>query len=194
MKIIIPYHPRNWARLFHNSIKRWLVIIICRRAGKTTAVLNHLQRDCLKTQDSRFAYIAPTYKMAKRIAWDMIKKYADIIPKIEYNEAELTIKYTNGSKLYLLGSENVDSLRGIALWGAAFDEYAQHPLNLFSEVISKCLADHLGYAIFCGTPKGKGLFHQTYKSAIKSPNEWLVIYKTIDDLLKEETGEAIDNL
>ncbi len=194
VEITIPYHPRNWAKPFHESLKRWIVIIICRRAGKTTGVLNHLQRDCLKIKESKYAYIAPSYKMAKRIAWDIAKKISRDIPGKEYNEAELTIKYPNGSKLYLLGSENVDSLRGMALWGVAFDEYAQHPFNLFSEVISKCLADHLGYAIFCGTPKGKGLFYQTYKIALAHPEEWTLIFKTIDNLLEEETGETINNL
>ena len=190
----IDYKPRNWADQFHNSLKRWIVIIICRRAGKTTAVLNHLQKGCAGIRDSKFAYIAPSYKMAKRIAWDIVKSISRDIPGKEYNEAELTIKYPNGSKLYLLGSENVDSLRGMSLWGVAFDEYAQHPQNLFSEVISKCLADHLGYAIFVGTPKGKGLLYQTYKTALAGPEKWTVIYKTIDDLLREEEGETINNL
>jgi len=194
MEIEIDYHPRNWAKIFHETKKRWIVIVVCRRAGKTTGVLNHLQRNCLKIKESRFAYIAPTYRMAKRIAWDIAKHIAKEIPGIEFNEAELIVKYPNGSKLYLLGSENVDSLRGIALWGVAFDEYAQHPFNLFSEIISKCLADHLGYAIFLGTPKGKGLFYQTYQTAIKNENDWCVIFKTIDNLLKEEEGQTIDNL
>ena len=193
-EIEIPYKPRNWAKKFHETAKRWIVVIVCRRAGKTTASLNHLQRDCLRIKNSRFAYIAPTYKMAKRIAWDIVKEISGVIPSIKYNEVDLTVIYPNGSKLYLLGSENVDSLRGIALWGVVFDEYAQHPFNLFSEVISKCLADHLGYAIFVGTPKGKGLFYDTYKNAIRNTEQWLTIFKTIDNLLEEEVGETINNL
>lgn len=192
--ITIPYKPRNWSKLFHETEKRWVVIIVCRRAGKTTAALNHLQRDCSRIPNSRFAYISPTYKMSKRIAWDIVKEISRVIPGIDYNEAELTVKYPNGSKLYLLGSENVDSLRGLALWGVVFDEYAQHPLNLFSEVISKCLADNLGYAIFVGTPKGKGLLYETYQIALKNEKEWFVIFETIDGLLEKESGQTIDNL
>jgi hypothetical protein len=50
----------------------------------------------------------------------------------------------------------------MALWGVGFDEYSQQPSNIFSEIISKALADHLGYAIFFGTPKGENEFHRIY--------------------------------
>jgi phage terminase large subunit len=192
-QIIIPYAPRNWAKELHNSIIRWIVLVLHRRAGKTTAVLNHLQRDCLKISESQFAYIGPTYKQAKRVAWDIIKKYSRDIPGIDYNESELTVKYPNGSKLILVGSDNPDSLRGLALWGVGFDEYSQQPSNIFSEIISKCLADHLGYAIFFGTPKGKNEFHRIYQAALNNP-EWTAILKTIDDSLRDEKGETIENL
>lgn len=155
--------------------------------------MNHLQRDCLRVKESQYGFIAPTYKQAKRIAWDMAKKMARNIPSVQFNESELIVKYPNGSKLFLAGSDNPDSLRGIALWGVGFDEYPQQPSNIFSEIISKCLADHLGYAIFFGTPKGKNEFHRIYKNALNNP-EWTVVFKTIDDSLRDETGETIDNL
>lgn len=193
MEIIIDYKPRKWAEILHNAKTRWFVMILHRRAGKTTAVLNHLQRDCIRISKSQFAYIGPTYKQTKRIAWEILKLYSRDIPGIEYNESELTVKYPNGSRLFLAGSENIDALRGIALWGVGFDEYPQQPSNIFSEVISKCLADHLGYAIFFGTPKGKEQLWKTWKNAQDNP-DWTVIFKTIDDSLKEESGETIDNL
>lgn len=192
-QIIIPYSPRNWAKELHNSLKRWIVLVLHRRAGKTTAVLNHLQRDCLKVPKSQYAYIGPTYKQSKRIAWDIIKSISFQIPKIGYNEAELTVKYPNGSKLFLAGSENVDSLRGIPLWGGCQDEASLQPSNLFSEVISKCLADHLGYWIWLGTPKGKNEFFRTYQNALNNP-DWTCLFKTIDDSLRDEQGETIRNL
>jgi hypothetical protein len=193
MEVEIDYKPRNWAKTLHDSTKRWMVMVLHRRAGKTTAVINHLQRDAIRVKGSIYAYIAPTYKQAKRIAWDIAKNIARPIPGVEFNEAELTIKYPNGSKIYLLGSENIDALRGMALWGGGQDEAPQHPPTLFSEVVSKCLADHLGYWIFFGTPKGKGYFYQIYKNSL-SDERWTCIFKTIDDSLKEEEGETIQNL
>lgn len=193
MEIVVDYEPRRWAEKLHASVKRWILLVLHRRAGKTTAVLNHLQRDCIRIPNAQFAYIGPTYKQAKRVAWDIVKKISNDIPGVLYNESELTVRYPNGSKLILVGSDNPDSLRGLALWGVGFDEYSQQPSNIFSEIISKALADHLGYAIFFGTPKGKNEFHRIYKAALKS-DKWLVVSRTIDDSLRDEVGDTIQNL
>lgn len=193
MVITIPYKPRVWAETLHSSLKRWVCLVLHRRAGKTTAVLNHLQRDCIRTPDAQFAYIGPTYKQSKFVAWDIAKRISREIPGVQYNESELTIKYPNGSKLILVGSDNPDSLRGLALWGVGFDEYSQQPSNIFSEIISKALADHLGYAIFFGTPKGKNEFYRIHQSAKDNP-DWTVVFRTIDDSLRDEEGETINNL
>ena len=191
--ITIPYYPRRWAEQLHESVKRWIVLVLHRRAGKTTAVLNHLQRDCLRIKGAQFAYIGPTYKQSKFVAWDIAKQISQDIPGVQYNVSDLTILYPNASKLILVGSDNPDSLRGLALWGVGFDEYSQQPSNIFSEIISKALADHLGYAIFFGTPKGKNEFYRLYNTAQTSP-EWTTVFKTIDDSLKDEQGETINNL
>ena len=171
-KIIrIPYSPRIWSKELHNKKKRWNVIVAHRRSGKTTATLNHLQRDALIVPNSRYAYIAPTYKQAKNIAWDIIKHYSQPIPSIDYNESELTVKYPNGSKITLYGADNPDSLRGIGLWGVVFDEYSQQPSNIFSEIIRPALSDHQGYGIWIGTPKGKNDFYRLFEKA-KQDEGW----------------------
>jgi phage terminase large subunit len=192
-KVYIPYTPRNWARLLHNSLVRWVVLVIHRRGGKTTAALNHLVRDCMLNNKTRYAYVAPTFKQAKRIVWGMVKEYTAVIPNIKYNESELRVIFPNNSELMIVGSDNPDSLRGIGLWGVFLDEYPLQSPVVFTEIITKCLADHLGYCIFGGTPKGKGHFFKVFQVAQTDP-EWCVVYKTIDDSLREEKGETINNL
>lgn len=192
--IEIPYKPRKWATDFHASVKRWIILVLHRRAGKTTAILNHLQRDAIKVPKSQYAFIAPTYKQAKRIAWEILKEISRGIPGTEPNESELIMKYPNGSRIFLAGSENVDALRGIPLWGGGQDESAQQPSNLFSEVISKCLADHLGYWIWAGTPQGKNQFYRTYQVGLSNPNDYTVVFRNIDNSLKDEQGVTIENL
>ena len=191
-EILIPYKPRKWTELLHNSDKRWKVIVCHRRAGKTVASLNHIQRDALTIKNSRFAYIAPTYKQAKNIAWDIIKDYARKIPNTQFNEAELRVDYPNGSRITLYGADNPDSLRGVGLWGVVFDEYSQQPSNIFSEIIRPALADHSGYAIWIGTPKGKNDFWQLYNKA-KEDEAWLAMFQTVEDtkeLPEEELEDA----
>jgi len=65
--------------------ERWRIVVAHRRAGKTLFALMELQgkengRGCLNIEEGRFAYIAPTYKQAKHIAWDLIKKFSYMIP------------------------------------------------------------------------------------------------------------------
>jgi hypothetical protein len=63
MSVRIPYCPRNWARPFHAAPQRWTALVLHRRAGKTTAVLNHHQR----ASSSR----SPTFRATRRFwsAW-----------------------------------------------------------------------------------------------------------------------------
>lgn len=180
MEIIIPYKPRDWAKQLHDSDKRWKVLVIHRRAGKTVSSLNHLQRDALQIPNSRFAYIAPTYKQAKMIAWDIIKEYSRPIPGIKYNESELRVDYPNGARIQLFGADNPDSLRGLALWGVVFDEYSQQPSSIFPEIIRPALADNKGYAIWIGTPKGHNSFYDLYQTA-QQDDKWLGLMLTVED-------------
>jgi len=181
MNYEVDYKPRRWALdHLHNDKNRWKVLVIHRRAGKTTACLNHLQRDALKIENSRWAFIAPTYRQAKLIAWDIIKNAARPIPGIEFNEVELTVKYPNGSKLSLYGADNPDSLRGLGLWGVVFDEYSQQPSNIFTEVIRPALADHQGYAIWIGTPQGRNEFYRLWETGKETEN-WHSTLLTVED-------------
>lgn len=185
-RITIPYNPRNWATQFHDCGKRWIVLVLHRRAGKTVACINHLIRDAVKIQGAKFAYIAPTYKQAKSVAWDYLKQFSRPIPGIKINESELRIDYPNGSRITLYGADNPDSLRGIALWGVVFDEYSQQPSNIFSEIIRPALADHQGYAIWIGTPKGKNEFWRLYEGLDYEGkkrddlDKWLRLLLTVD--------------
>lgn len=126
------------------------------------------------------------------IAWDMMKKYSRVIPGIKYNESELTVTYPNGSKIRLLGADNPDSLRGIALWGVVFDEYSQQPSSIFPEIVRPALADNKGYAIWIGTPKGHNNFYDLYELSLKDDN-WMGMLLTVKDtnvLDDEEVEDA----
>jgi phage terminase large subunit len=177
---IIIYTPRAWAIKFHNSDKRWKVILNHRRSGKTVSSINHLIRDAMRIPQSKWAYIEPTYRQSKDIVWDILKHYAGKVDGVIFNEGELRADFANGSRIRLYGADNPDSLRGIGLWGVIFDEYSQQPSNIFTEIIRPALADHKGYAIWIGTPKGKNDFYRLYQHAI-SDSDWLGMLLTVDD-------------
>lgn len=218
-RIEIDYKPRKWARAFHASYKRWMALVLHRRAGKTTGVIHHHQRaatndawerrrllatwadaraeglDLPDLTDAhlttllrgrRYAHILPTLKQAKLTAWDMLKYAASFVPGAKTNESELRIDYPNGSRVQLFGADNIDALRGIHLSGLSLDEYGQHPPGIFSEVLSKALADHLGYCIWAGTIRGKNQLYQAYEAGRKNPETWFTLWQDIDVSLETE--------
>ena len=95
--IEIPYEPRPLQMSLHNEmqVKRWGVVVCHRRFGKTVWAINHLLRDALVSGKSnpRYAYMAPTYRQAKNVAWDYIKHFAGGIPNVKFHETELGVIY-----------------------------------------------------------------------------------------------------
>ena len=95
MNIKIPYTPRKHQSYLHQQINkhRWSVLVCHRRFGKTVCMINHLIKSALMCphKNPRFAYIAPTFKQAKSIAWDYMKQFTDKIPSTKFNETELRV-------------------------------------------------------------------------------------------------------
>lgn len=175
----IPYEPRPLQAEYHNRTQRFAVLVCHRRFGKTVAAINDLIRDCLicPHPDPRVAYIAPTYKQAKNIAWDYAQKYTRPIPGVEVNQAELRVDLPNGGRLRLFGADNPDSLRGIYLDAVVIDEYAQISQRLWQEIILPTLADRQGRATFIGTPKGLNQFHELYQRHKDDPEWYVRVYR-----------------
>jgi len=137
-----------------------------------------------------YGHVMPQRNQAKTVVWDKLKYYASGIPGVKFNEQELLIRYPNNNKLQLFGADDPDKLRGLAFSGLSFDEYSQQPSNIFSEVLSKALADHLGYALFVGTVKGEDHLWDTYQAAKDDP-EWFSLWQDIDKSLATEEGVTI---
>lgn len=159
-------------------------------------VLNHLIRSALqnKNHNPRLAYIAPTYKQAKSIAWDYLKFYTKNIPGTKWNESELRCDLINGARITLLSSENFDSIRGIYLDICAIDEVAQVSQGLIDEVIVPALSDRKGKLFLIGTPKGmNNIFYDYYQKAQADPKWFLFKAKASETNIvdKEELGNAL---
>jgi len=194
-EIHIPYKPRPLQGQLHNNLQkhRWAVVVCHRRFGKTVMAINHLLRDAILTEksNSRYAYIAPTYRQAKSVAWDYLKQFAGAIPMARFHETELRCDLPNGSRIQLLGAENPDSLRGIYLDGAVLDEMADMPESLFPEIIRPALSDRKGWAIFIGTPRGHNAFYELYEAASGQDDWFTALYKASETgILDDEEMQA----
>lgn len=175
----IGYRPRPLQQKIHKELKRFNVLIIHRRAGKTHLSIMEILDKGLRCEkkNPQYAYISPTFKQSKRVAWEILKGYANKIPGFEANESELRVdiprpQYGDRLRIYLLGAEDPGSLRGLYLDGVVLDEYAEMGPDLWATVIRPALSDRIGWAIFIGTPRGTNHFYDIYQTGLKNPSDW----------------------
>ena len=179
MKITIPYKPRPLQKEIHKSLARFSVLVCHRRFGKTVLTVNELIKKCLqcKLPRPRYYYIAPTYSMAKRIAWDYLKYYTSVLPKMEYHETELRADLPNGGRIQLLGCERPQTLKGLYMDGVVLDEVAQMPPKMWTEVIRPALSDRKGFMVAIGTPAGHNSFFDLYNHGLQDENWYAQSFK-----------------
>lgn len=199
------YTPRPLqAKLHQELIKyRFAVIVAHRRFGKTVTCINELIDRSLRNtkRNPQYAYIAPTYGQAKKVAWQYLKDYTQHFPGYQPNEQELRVTYqaphNNGKiTIMLLGAESADNLRGIYLDGLILDEYADMHPDAWSLVLRPALSDRRGWAIFIGTPKGHNDFKEKYDKALKSENWYAIVFRASETgiLPQEELDAALEDM
>lgn len=168
------------SNIYHND-DRFRVVVAGRRFGKTFLSTVELVTNALKEGSRHCWYVAPTYKAAKEIAWDMLLA---TVPK-EYiqktNESSLTVTLWNGSVISLKGAEKPDNLRGRSLDFVVLDEFADMRPEAWYEVLRPSLSDRRGSALFIGTPKGRNHFYDLWTKGIDGSDDWSGFqYTTID--------------
>ena len=137
-----------------SATNRFRVLVAGRRFGKSYLACIELLKAALERPGETYFYCAPTYRMAKDIAWKTLKK---IIPNSlvrTKNETELRMELVNDSTIELKGTENAAALRGRSLSGVVLDEAAFMEAEVWFEVLRPALADKQGWALFISTPEG----------------------------------------
>jgi hypothetical protein len=174
---------------------RFRVLIAGRRFGKTYLACVELLIAATSRAKSLCWYVAPTYRMAKDIAWDTLKEL--IPPELlagKPNESTLTIRLVNGSRIQLKGAEHPNRLKGRSLWFVVLDEFAQMVVKVWQEAIRPSLADLRGSALFISTPMGFNWAYDLFQDgqdAIKV--DWISFqFTTIDGgrVTPDEIAEA----
>ena len=151
-----------------------------RRFGKTFLSTASLLQAAVSGKNKNCWYVAPTYGMAKEIAWDML---LDVIPYeyiLKSNETALRLDLINGSTIALKGAEKPHNLRGRALDFCVLDEYADMRPEAFYEVIRPSLSDREGSALFIGTPKGRNHLYDIYTKGLEDDYYQSFQFTTLD--------------
>ncbi len=170
------YQPRDPQNTIHRAVRdnRFVVCVAHRRMGKTVAAINQLIHSALKNDQAnpRYAYIAPTYAQAKRVAFDYLVEFTRPLGA-KVNIAELRVDFM-GRRISLYGSENSDSLRGQYFDGVVLDEVGDQNPQIWNSVLRPALADRLGWCLFVGTPKGSNHF-KDFRDRARSAEGWKLL-------------------
>lgn len=174
--IEIPYKPREHQLALHEALdnNRFVVGVMHRRFGKTVAAINQIVKQAIECQleAPRYAYVAPTYAQAKRIAFDYLVKYTAPLGAVA-NISELRVDFW-GRRISLHGAENPDSLRGGYCDGVVLDEVGDMNPKIWNEILRPALADRLGWALFIGTPKGNN-HYKDLRDRAKVTEDWALV-------------------
>ncbi len=194
--IDLGYRPRAWQRECHLSRRRFTVLALHRRAGKTELALRELVDKALRFEQELglFFYVAPLLKQAKAIAWLRLKQIVlplQLAGLAEVNESELWVRFTaNGAMVRVYGADSPDRMRGVRLDGVVLDEVAQMSPEVWDDILQPALSDRLGWALFIGTPKGVNLFSQLFFASRDKP-DWHAALYTVHDTDSIPASEVI---
>lgn len=169
--------------------------MLAQEGRKDVACFNLLIRQALKKTGSYY-YLLPTYRQARLVLFEGMtmtgQRFLDYIPEeliVAINKQEMKIELVNGSRIYFLGSDNFDSLRGSNPSGIVFSEYAfQHPETY--PTLRPILVANDGWCVFISTPFGQNHFYTLYEIAKNSP-DWFCDIQTVEDtgVVSQETIE-----
>lgn len=182
----LQYRPRQWQKECHLNRKRFTVLALHRRAGKTELAIMELVDKALKLDlpMGLFFYICPQLKQAKTVAWLRLKKRIEplrIAGAVVANESELSVTFRhNQAVIRLYGGDNPDGMRGVRLDGVVIDEVAQIRPEVWNDIVQPALSDRLGWALFIGTPHGVNMFSKLYYDAKRMP-DWFSARYTVYD-------------
>ena len=193
MRVEIPYKPRKlWKEVIHPALdQRNRAVLVChRRFGKTVGAINELIKKAVQNplRSPQYAYIAPYRNQAKRIAWNYLLYYTGNVPDRKVNSSDLYVELPSrfrnspGARIYVMGADYPDALRGMYLDGVILDEFAQMRPELYGEVLVPALSDRNGFVYIIGTPKGQNAFYERYLTALKDDSYFVCCYRA------DETG------
>ena len=179
----IPYKPREYQKQVHDSLKRFNVLVCHRRFGKSVLSINELIKTAAAKPRSLCAFIAPTYRQGKAIAWEYLKYYTKPLMYLggSRNETELRIDLFNESRIQIFGADNPDSIRGRGFDAVVLDEYAIMSPRVWTEIVRPAVSDKLGWVLFIGTPMGHNQFWEIYDFAQRGHKDWYAkLYRASD--------------
>jgi len=166
-----------------------------RRSGKTELAKRKLVQAATAGGPffpPRYFAAAPTRDQAKRIWWEDLKLLTS--PRVmakSPSENDLTIYYTSGAQLIVVGMDKPERIEGVPWDGGVLDEFGNMKKKAWQENVRPALADRRGWCWFIGVPEGRNHYYDLDKQAkADDTGEWDSFHWVSADILPREEIEA----
>ena len=205
----IPQHrlpPRSYqpeiVEAYNNPDIHELLLIIARRGGKTTHVFAECVVPDLVKQVQTIVLVYPTAKMGFRNFWNNIEDDGfktiehmpkELIARQSNSEDDMRMELINGSVFMVVGSTNVEALRGANGKVYIFDEFADMPIEAVN-VVAPIIDANGGKMMYMGTPKIDGINGETMRRMHfrfkKSPDKYTCYVKATEYMSQEQLKKS----
>lgn len=195
VRILLP-KPLEWQLRVKEERARYNVIIVGRRAGKTTL----LEDLCAEPDVLAYpiGWFSPTYKDMLEVWDELATRFAPITRRISTQDRR--IENIAGGVLEFWSMENIHAGRGRKYKRVLIDEAAKVPtlLRAWNQAIRPTLADYRGDAWIASTPLGRNGLWQLYQWGIddgrKAWRAWQMPSSVNPFIAAEEIAEMRDNM
>lgn len=179
--IDLEFKPYPWQAYCLLTRKKYNAWCIHRGAGKTYLIMSILAQAAME-EPGDYLYICPELKQARRNLWEgksgiktFLRPLQEITDEngkpanlVKFNEQYTTIEFWNGSRIYILGADDPDNLRGKHPVGYVVDETQDVSTDAL-DVLSGATAND-PWIIYIGTPKSHNVFYQLFHDNQNNPH------------------------
>jgi hypothetical protein len=192
---LYPLRPHPVSDALMTDPHRFKVVPAGRRSGKTEKAKRKLVVEALTSVDTpwpdpKFFAAAPTRDQAKRIYWEDLKAMSPRELVADVSESHLTIWYTTGSLISVLGMDKPERVEGSPWDGGVLDEYANMKAKTWPEHVRPAMSDRRGWCWFIGVPEGRNHYYHLNQKALSGAKGWKSYGWPSSDILPPEEIEA----
>jgi phage terminase large subunit len=158
-----------------------------RRWGKDEVAL-HRAAVAAHERAGSYWHMLPEYAQARKAIWSAVNPHTGrrrideafpLASRAATSEADMFIRFKNGSTWQVIGSDNYNRLVGASVAGVTFSEFAtSNPASW--AYLAPILVENDGWALFITTPRGRNHVYKMREVAKASPG-WFCEISTVDD-------------
>lgn len=191
------YQKPLWDAILNKDYKR-AFCLWHRGAGKDITCLN-IMIEKLKRKPTTNIIALPTYAQGTKVIWDAIdnngKKFLSYFPGNMITRKvmdEMKLEFSNGSLFQVVGTENLEKLRGIGIDFLIMSEDACHTADVWFDILEPAIRKKKGTVIFQTTPPPhEGIKNHSMRRFLMAQNatDWFCQKLTIENTFRDAIGE-----